>query len=206
MARMCFAEQAEQQLRLDDALTVIQFANVRLPTGTRPEEYALSERLAVGLMRAVTALASRLMEAGLSSQPKMLVLDEAWALTLSPEGQRLVERVARMGRSRNTVLLLVTQNARDLLDERVTNCLSVRIGCRSDDERELQSMFRLLDVEPSPELLAAVRRFADGECLLRDLEGRVGRVQVDLVTDEIRNAFDTTPKPLGPTNEEMDDA
>ena len=194
MARMCFGGD-QRQLRLDDALTVIQFAHLSLPaTGTRPEDYAIPERLAVGLMRAVTALAGQLIEAGTPSQPKMLVLDEAWALTSAAEGQRLVERLARTGRSKNTALLLVTQNARDLLDERVTQCLSVRLGCRPGDERELRAMLGLLEVEPSPELMTTVSRFAPGECLLRDLEGRVGRVQVDLFPERLREAFDTTPR------------
>jgi hypothetical protein len=195
MARMCFAGEQAARLRLDDALTIVQFANLGLPSaGTRPEEYSIPERLAVGLMRAVTALAGRLIDGGTPSQPKLLVLDEAWALTGSAEGQRLVERLARTGRSKNAALLLVTQNARDLMDERVTNCLSVKLGFRSEDETELRAMLALLDVEPSPELMAQISRFAAGECLMRDLEGRVGRLQVDLVPDELRIAFDTTPK------------
>jgi hypothetical protein len=195
MARMCFAGDEVAQLRLQDTLTVIQFAGLSLPpAGSRPEDWSIPERLAVGLMRAVTALAGRLIDTGGTSQPKLLVLDEAWALTSSAEGQRLVERLARTGRSRNSALLLVTQNARDLMDERVTNCLSVKLGFRSEDDAELRGMLALLDVEPSPELMAQVSRFAPGECLMRDLDGRVGRLQVELVPEELREAFDTTPK------------
>jgi hypothetical protein len=192
MARMCFG-QGGRHLRLEDALTVIQFANISLPAaGARPDEYAIDERLAVGLMRAVTALAGQLIQAGTASQPKLLVLDEAWSVTGSAEGQRLVERLARMGRSRNAALLLVSQNARDLMDERVTNCLSVKLAFRSDDDAELRAALALLDVEPSAEVLATMRRFRPGECLMRDLHGRVGRVQVDLLP-ELLAAFDTTP-------------
>ena len=68
-----------------------------------------------------------------------MVADEAWAITNSAEGQRLVEWIARMGRSKNTAIVLVSQNARDLIDERVTNCLSVRLALRSDDEAELRA-------------------------------------------------------------------
>jgi len=41
-----------------------------------------------------------------------------------PRGAKLVPEVSRMGRSRNTALVLVSQNAGDLLNEQVTNCLS----------------------------------------------------------------------------------
>jgi hypothetical protein len=203
MARMCFAGEEVAKLRLQDALTVIQFAGLSLPpAGSRPEDWSIPERLAVGLMRAVTALAGRLIDSGTTSQPKLLVLDEAWALTASAEGQRLVERLARTGRSRNAALLLATQNARDLMDERVTNCLGVKLGFRSEDEAELRAMLALLDVEPSAELMAQVSRFAPGECLMRDLEGRVGRLQVELVPDELRAAFDTTPRQAEPAARE----
>lgn len=195
MARMCFAGDEVSQLQLQGALTVIQFAGLSLPeAGARPEEWSIPQRLAVGLMRAVTALAGRLIDSGAQSQPKLLALDEAWALTASADGQRLVERLARTGRSKNTALLLVTQNARDLMDERVRNCLSIKLAFRSSDEAELRALCALLDIEPSAEVLAQVTRFAPGECLMRDLEGRVGRLQVDLVLDELRVAFDTTPR------------
>ncbi|GAA3408089.1 hypothetical protein GCM10018952_03970 [Streptosporangium vulgare] len=34
--------------------------------------------------------------------PKAIFLDEAWAITSTPEGAKLVPEVSRMGRSRNT--------------------------------------------------------------------------------------------------------
>jgi len=50
--------------------------------------------------------------------PKAIFLDEAWAVTSTPEGAKLVPEVSRMGRSRNTALILVSQNAGDLLPSR----------------------------------------------------------------------------------------
>jgi DNA helicase HerA-like ATPase len=195
VARMLFAEREVARLSLEDALTVIQFRSLSLPdAGTRPEEYSITERLSVVLMRAVTALAGTLMTSGPLEQPKLLDIDEAWALTRSSDGQRLVERVARLGRRYNTALLLVTQNAQDLMDERVTNCLAVRLGFRSRDEGELRALCELLDVEATPELLQQVANFAPGECLMRDRQGRVGRVQVDLVQEVLMEAFDTRPQ------------
>jgi hypothetical protein len=198
MARMCFGDGGES-LRLDGALTVLLLDRLGLPdSGTRPEEWSISERLAVGLVRAMTALVGRLLLSADRHQPKLLFLDEAWAVTSSADGRRLVERIARIGRARNLALLLATQNAGDFragdqANTAILNSLSVRLGFRSTDEDEIRAMLALVGAEPTPELMAEVSGFRPGECLMRDLDGRIGRVQVDLVTDELRAAFDTTP-------------
>jgi hypothetical protein len=40
---------------------------------------------------------------------------------------------------------------------------------------------------------ARLRGFRQGRCLLRDYEGRVGAVQIDLADDALLAALDTTP-------------
>jgi hypothetical protein len=207
MARMCFGR-GGSSLRLDDALTILLLDRLGLPDSmTRPDEWTISERLAVGLVRAMTALVGQLLLGADRHQPKLLFLDEAWAVTSSADGRRLVERIARIGRARNLALLLATQNASDLragdpANTAIANSLTVRLGFRSTDEDEIRAMLALLGVEPTAELVAEVSGFMAGECLMRDLDGRVGRVQVDLVTDELRAALDTTPHAL--REEEVD--
>jgi hypothetical protein len=198
MARMCFGA-GDQSLRLEGALTILLLDRLGLPdSGTRPEEWTIAERLAVGLVRAMTALVGQLLLSADRHQPKLLFLDEAWAVTGSADGRRLVERIARIGRARNLALLLATQNAGDLragdpANTAIANSLTVRLGFRSTDEDEIRAMLALVGAEPTTELIAEVSGFRPGECLMRDLDGRVGRVQVDLVTEELRAAFDTTP-------------
>jgi hypothetical protein len=60
---------------------------------------------------------TRLLNGMARRMPKAIFLDEAWAITSTPEGAKLVPEVSRMGRSRNTALILVSQNAGDLLAE-----------------------------------------------------------------------------------------
>ena len=72
--------------------------------------------------------------------PKAIVLDEAWAVTSTPQGAKLIPEVSRMGRSRNTALILVSQNAGDLLNEQVTNCLSAVFAFRSTERAEVASV------------------------------------------------------------------
>ena len=98
-----------------------------------------------------------------------------------------------MGRSRNTALIMVSQNAGDLLNEQVTNCISSVFAFRSSEQSEVISVLSLLGIEPSAEHKAALRGLGNGECIFRDLDGRAGRIAVELISDELRRSLDTNP-------------
>src|SRR5262249_11901285 len=51
----------------------------------------------------------------------------------------------------------------------------------------------LLGVENSDEHQIALRGLGNGECIFRDLEGRAGRIGIDLISDEMRQWLDTNP-------------
>jgi hypothetical protein len=98
-----------------------------------------------------------------------------------------------MGRSRNTALVLVSQNAGDLLNEQVTNCISGVFAFRSSERAEVASVMALLGVEPSDDHKAVLRSLGNGEAIFRDLDGRVGRIGVDLISKELAKLLDTNP-------------
>jgi hypothetical protein len=98
-----------------------------------------------------------------------------------------------MGRSRNTALVLVSQNAGDLLNEQVTNCLSSVFAFRSTERVEVEHVLELLGVDPSEEHKAVLRSLGNGECVFRDLDGRAGRIGVDLISPELLRWLDTNP-------------
>jgi hypothetical protein len=125
--------------------------------------------------------------------PKAIVLDEAWAVTSTPQGAKLIPEVSRMGRSRNTALVLVSQNAGDLLNEQVTNCISAVFAFRSTERAEVANVLALLGVELIDEHAAVLRSLGNGECIFRDLDGRAGRIVVDLISDDLRRWLDTNP-------------
>lgn len=98
-----------------------------------------------------------------------------------------------MGRSRNTALILVSQNAGDLLAEQVTNCISSVFAFRSSERVEVANVMALLGVEASAEHQAVLRGLGNGECIFRDLEGRAGRIAIDLISEEMQRWLDTNP-------------
>jgi hypothetical protein len=193
LARLCFAPRGGQLLRPEGRLLILQLQGVAFPqAGTPTAEYTVADRLAVAVMYLVTTLAAGLADAS-RAQAKAIVLDEAWALTASRQGRDLVQRLARTGRSKNLALLLVSQNAADFLGPEVQNNFSAKFAFRSTQEDEVLAVLKLLGAEPSLDHVRAIRTLANGECVFADIDGRIGTMQVDLITAELARAFDTTP-------------
>ncbi|MEU4831529.1 ATP-binding protein [Streptosporangium sp. NPDC023615] len=194
LARLCFDPSGGDQIDTEGWTTVFTLGGLTLPdASTGRDDYSYEQRLSVALLYLVAQFARGLMNGLDRRSPKAIFLDEAWAITSTPEGAKLVPEVSRMGRSRNTALVLVSQNAGDLLSEQVTNCLSSVFAFRSTERVEVEHVMALLGVEPSEEHKAVLRSLGNGECVFRDLDGRAGRIGVDLVSDELLRWLDTNP-------------
>ena len=194
LARLCFDPSGGDQIDTEGWTTVFTLGGLTLPdASTGRDDYSYEQRLSVALLYLVAQFARGLMNGLDRRTPKAIFLDEAWAITSTPEGAKLVPEVSRMGRSRNTALVLVSQNAGDLLSEQVTNCLSSVFAFRSTERVEVEHVMALLGVEPSEEHKAVLRSLGNGECVFRDLDGRAGRIGVDLISDELLRWLDTNP-------------
>ncbi|GAA3577541.1 ATP-binding protein [Nonomuraea rosea] len=207
LATLCFDPSGGDQIDSEGWTTVFTLGGLTLPdVATTREDYSYEQRLSVALLYLVSQFARRLMNGLDRRAPKAIFLDEAWAITSTPEGAKLVPEVSRMGRSRNTALVLVSQNAGDLLNEQVTNCLSSVFAFRSTERVEVDHVMSLLGVEPSEEHKAVLRSLGNGECVFRDLDGRAGRIGVDLISEDLLRWLDTNPthdKPGGSGHDDL---
>jgi AAA-like domain len=194
LARLCFAPSGGVGLDAAGWTTVFTLAGLTLPdAAVKRDDYSYEQRLSVALLYLVSQFARRLLNGMDRRLPKAIILDEAWAITSTPQGAKLIPEVSRMGRSRNTALILVSQNAGDLLNEQVTNCISGVFAFRSSERAEVASVMALLGVEPSDEHKAVLRGLGNGECIFRDLDGRAGRIGIDLISAELTKWLDTNP-------------
>jgi AAA-like domain len=191
LSRLLFADEAVPPLRLDGALTVIQFSGLRLPpAGTPREDYWPEHRLAVAVVRALAALASKLMLSGERSTPRVLAIDEYWLLGRFPDGERLADEVARTTRKTNTALLLSTQAVEDVLP--IARYVGAKFHFRTGDSREIRAACDLFGIVCTREVQAALQQAQPGECLMSDWAGRVGLMRIDRYGAE-EEVFKTTP-------------
>src|SRR5215831_10950189 len=111
LARLCFSPTAGQRIDAEGWTTGLTLPDASV----RRDDFSYEQRLSVALLYLVSQFSRRLLNGMDRRMPKAIFLDEAWAITSTPEGAKLVPEVSRMGRSRNTALILVSQNAGDLL-------------------------------------------------------------------------------------------
>ena len=198
LARLCFAPAGGERIDAAGWTTVFTLGGLTLPdTAIGRDDYSYEQRLSVALLYLVSQFARRLLNGMDRRLPKAIFLDEAWAITSTPQGAKLIPEVSRMGRSRNTALIMVSQNAGDLLNEQVTNCISSVFAFRSSEQTEVASVLSLLGIEQSAEHKATLRGLGNGECIFRDLDGRAGRIAVDLISEDLRRCLDTNPTTAG---------
>jgi hypothetical protein len=197
-ARLCFAATGGQQLRPEDGLTVVTLLGLDLPNAsTDPDDYSYENRLAVSVMYLLTRYARSLMLSMDKGHPKAICIDEAWAITSTPQGAKLIPEIARMGRSHNTALVLVSQNAGDLMAESVTNSISTKFAFRSTIPDEVNSVLEFFGLEEDENFQAYVRNLNNGECLMQDVDGRVSQIQIDNWDKKLMETFDTNPETRG---------
>ncbi len=194
-ARLCFSPKESEILDPSQGLTIITLLGLDLPPATLPStEYSRTNRLALAIMFLLTNYTRQLMMSANKNHPKAIAIDEAWAVTATAQGLKLVLEVARMGRSLNTALILVSQNAGDFTGEGITNSVSTKMAFRAKDPTEIENILRFfaLDItEGNKEIIATLK---NGECLIKDASDRIARVQIDNWNDQMNYAFETNPE------------
>jgi hypothetical protein len=121
--------------------------------------------------------------------------DEAWALLASPHGQKLLIEGVRDGRKHNGAIWLASQHPNDFAIGELEDLLGARFVF-GQAHAAIGSALRFLGVKGSVDAEATLEQgLREGQCLYRDVRGRVGLVQViEPVLPELRAAFDTTPR------------
>jgi hypothetical protein len=193
LARLGFGTGEEAGVEAARAVTTIRTPGLALPDpGASRETYTRTERVSVATLSLVAALCLRLV-AGDRSRHKVVLLDEAWFLLASTQGRALVGRLVRLGRAYNATVLLATQRLADLGD--LSDLVGTYFVFGQESDREARRALELLGLDPADAALAArLRELRRGRCLMRDLDGRVGELQVDLAVPGLLEALDTTPR------------
>jgi hypothetical protein len=193
MARLCFAPPGGAGLS-PQGVNVLRIAGLRPPdAGSAPDDWTLDQRLSVGVLYLLAQAVLRLFEQTSPTQSKAVLLDEAWMLTATAQGRALIPALSRMGRSKNAAVLLISQNAGDLLGSETLNNCEQRFCFRATDDAEIGDVLRLLGVADTPAHRHTIRSLPTGACVYSDLAGRVGVLHVDLALPTLAAAFDTTP-------------
>ncbi|MBW6438401.1 ATP-binding protein [Actinoplanes hulinensis] len=213
LALLFFGHPPQHLLGADAALTVITMAGLRLPDLKIEREYwSAEESLALPMLHTAHRLAVRRCYGGSMSSRKMVGLDEAHFMEGWRSGRSFLVRLARDSRKWNLAALVASQNPRDILGLDVQNLVStVFVGRIAEDQEIASEALRLLRVpvhdgyEATLASLSQVdtssqHRLGFREFVMRDVDGRVQKVRVDVsYVDGLLEHLDTTPGVAPPT-------
>ncbi|HAU5256644.1 TPA: ATP-binding protein [Clostridioides difficile] len=184
----------ENAISLDNQLNIIQVADLVLPDkDTTFEEYTTIELLSVSMLIVISTFALDFIHSDRSIF-KIVDLDEAWAFLNVAQGETLSNKLVRAGRAMQAGVYFVTQSAYDVSKESLKNNIGLKFAFRSTDINEIKQTLEFFGIDKDDENnQKRLRDLENGQCLLQDLYGRVGVVQIHQVFEELLHAFDTRP-------------
>ena len=184
----------EQSISLEKQLNIIQVADLVLPDKeTSFEEYTTMELLSVAMLIVISTFALDFIHSDRSIF-KIVDLDEAWAFLNVAQGETLSNKLVRAGRAMQAGVYFVTQSSGDVSKESLKNNIGLKFAFRSTDINEIKQTLEFFGIDKDDENnQKRLRDLENGQCLLQDLYGRVGVVQIHPVFEELLHAFDTRP-------------
>ena len=184
----------ENAISMDNQLNIIQVADLVLPDkDTTFEEYTTIELLSVSMLIVISTFALDFIHSDRSIF-KIVDLDEAWAFLNVAQGETLSNKLVRAGRAMQAGVYFVTQSSGDVAKESLKNNIGLKFAFRSTDINEIKQTLEFFGIDKDDENnQKRLRDLENGQCLLQDLYGRVGVVQIHPVFEELLHAFDTRP-------------
>ncbi|MDQ4007540.1 MAG: ATP-binding protein [Actinomycetota bacterium] len=218
LARLLFPAGTHAFTRLDTTLTVLTMPGLVLPPrNVSREHWSTSEQLAVPLLHLAAWYATRAVYGRTMADRKLVGLDETHFLGEWAAGRALFNRLGRDSRKWNTCVLAASQNPQDVLGMDVANFMSAAFVGRTEDDQAARQALGMLRVPVDAGYERALANLSAGrgavgfrEFVMRDVDGRVDKIRVDLTHNPtLLDALDTTARPTGrvePDEEGEDEA
>lgn len=190
---LCFApeDSTRQPMEISSGTWVFDLTGLNLPEGGAAPE-GDGQHLASGIMYLLANMLRRVMESSTSAS-KLIMIDEAHNLTGNPQGTKIIEAIALMGRSKDTAMCLITQMNSHLENLRISNTVSTRFAFASseDDARATISNMNLPKNEGLEEVITT--QLEQGTCFVSDWRGSHAVIQVNAWNAEWNRIFETNP-------------
>lgn len=193
MAKLLFGTGSEKGLSFHKKINILQIQNLQMPSPeTKKEDYTQDEVVSTVLMLPIASFAQKFARSNRDIF-KLIVFDESWALSTTTMGKKMMDSLARMGRSLNSGCIFIGHSVDDLSGEGIKNTITYKFFFKTTNPDEVRRVLDFMDLEVTDENAKTVSNLGNGQCLFQDLDGRVGVLTFDAVYEHIITAFNTTP-------------
>lgn len=189
---LIFSEGDVEGVHLEHKVNILQIEGLDLPdVEDDPHYYSDGERKSLCLMIPLAKFCEKFGSRD-KEENTAIIFDEAWMLTNARGGKKLVKSMRRVGRSYKNQLYLVTQSVSDIEGENDKGNFGARFAFSEDAETdEILNYMGLRKTTGNRDLMDNMEK---GQCLFRDFYGRTGKLAIDCLFDEWKEAFKTVNK------------
>ncbi|MFD2168504.1 ATP-binding protein [Tumebacillus lipolyticus] len=201
VGRTIFGRDGEgNELNTNARLLVVSTTGLDFPdANTSPDAWSESQRFGVAILYLVAQIGFRRILDAPSHVMKFYDLDEAWRIRAIPEGRALINQMILQGRSMNLVLQLGVQNPDVLLpmpneanDDLTANLGWIFVG-RLISKTQIEHAIRLLGLPDDEDYVTKFQSFENGRGFLRDPQGRIAEIQIEVLPEALLEQFGSTP-------------
>lgn len=193
MGMLLFGNGSEEAISFENRLNIIMIQNLQLPNPETPKaDYTQEEHMSTVIMMVIGQFARKF---AMVKRPvfKCILFDESWALGKTAAGVKLYDFLTRMGRSLFSGVILNGHSVLDIPTEGIRNTISYKFCFHTDNDAEAVRMCEYMGITPTQENKEKLMTLKNAQCMFRDLDGHVGKLDFDAVFQDLIDVFSTTP-------------
>lgn len=188
IAKLMFSDGNVSGISLSKQVNILQIQNLTLPEeGEKPS--TRDEHIAVALMIPLAKFATKF--ARDDSVTKATIFEEAWMLTNTGQGQKLIKEMLRTGRSLRSAVYLITQSTVDYNNPDIKEGIGTKFAFKAKTAQEAENVIEFLGLEDNEANRAMLKNLTEGQCIMEDIYGRTAKIQTDVLFNEWVQAFNT---------------
>ncbi|GLX33815.1 hypothetical protein Lmede01_17930 [Leuconostoc mesenteroides subsp. dextranicum] len=203
MLKLAFSDGQTDSIEFNNQRTILEVTGLDLPHAEQEvRSYTETQKYSVSIM---LALGKYLEKFGREDTKRFSaeIIDEAWIFNASPAGRKVLDGIKRLGRSENNMLIYSTQRVGDVNDEKSNGQYGQIFAFDSADDSERENILRHFGLPVNKSNMDMLKDLKKGQCLFRDIYGRVGKVVIHSLFEEWTEAFKTVDKNAGAELEAM---
>ncbi|MGR8808836.1 ATP-binding protein [Leuconostoc citreum] len=189
MLKLAFSDGSTDSLQFNDKRTILEVTGLQLPQASQDSRtYSETQKYSIALMLALGKYLEKFGRAN-PDEFTLEMIDEAWIFNTSQAGKNVFDSIKRLGRSENNALFYATQRVNDSSGEGSIGQFGQLFAFDSVDDRP--NILRQFNLPVTKANLRLLEDLQKGQCLFRDIYGRVGKVVIHSLFDEWTTALKT---------------
>lgn len=182
LLELVFSDGDKEGIKFNQQSLVLSVKGLSLPKPTvSPKYYDKVQKKSLAIMLCVGKYIE-LFGSQDDSEYTFEIFDEAWTLSKSAVGQEIINKIKKVGRAQKNGCIFVTQSVADVNADETKGQVGMIFCFDEDSERE--DILKELGLPVNEENKKLLKNLKQGQCIMRDIYQRTGKLSIDCLFDE----------------------